>query len=118
MDRLNRLSSVTQVPTTTGRSPLRKVSQSDSAFATLLTEKTLRALYAKGTPLEHALPCMTSNVAAHLRLARKGQLVAGHDADLCVLDPSLHLRHVMARGRFHVRDGKPTSSGTFERVTP
>lgn len=41
MDRLNRLSSVTQVPTTTGRSPLRKVSQSDSAFATLLTEKTL-----------------------------------------------------------------------------
>lgn len=80
--------------------------------------ETLRALHSRGTPLEHALPCMTSNVAAHLRLARKGQLVAGHDADLCVLDPSLHLRHVMARGRFHVRDGKPTSSGTFERVTP
>lgn len=41
MDRLNRISSVTQIPTGAGRSTLRKVSHSDSAFATLLTEKTL-----------------------------------------------------------------------------
>ena len=41
MDRLNRISSVTQIPTGAGRSALRKVSHSDSAFATLLTEKTL-----------------------------------------------------------------------------
>jgi len=78
--------------------------------------ETLRALHAKGLALEQALPCMTSNVATHLRLPRKGQLVVGHDADLCVLDQSLTLRHVMARGRFLVRDGSPTTRGTFENT--
>lgn len=76
--------------------------------------ETLRALHARGVPLERALPCMTSNVAAHLRLAKKGRLVVGHDADLCVLDASLNLRHVLARGSFLVRDGAPTVRGTFE----
>ncbi len=80
--------------------------------------ETLRALHAKGVALEAALPCMTSNVAAHLRLPRKGQLVVGADADLCVLDGALALRDVMARGRFLVRDGAPTAAGTFQRVTP
>lgn len=80
--------------------------------------ETLRALVARGVALEAALPCMTSNVAAHLRLPKKGQLVAGADADLCVLDGTLHLRGVMARGRFLVKDGAPTVAGTFQRVTP
>lgn len=78
--------------------------------------ETLRVLHGRGVGLEKALPCMTSNVAAHLRLPRKGQLVAGHDADLCVLDETLTLRHVMARGRFLVRDGSPTVRGTFEKT--
>ena len=82
--------------------------------------ETLRALLGRGIALEAALPCMTRNVAAHLRLPRKGELVAGADANLCVLDGALQLRHVMARGRFHLRDGQPTIQGTFEpqRVTP
>jgi len=84
--------------------------------------ETLRALSARGVGLEAALPCMTSNVAAHLRLPRKGQLTAGADADLCVLEGGLQLRHVMARGLFHLRDGQPTLRGTFEpspqRVMP
>ncbi len=79
--------------------------------------ETLRALHARGVLLERALPCLTSNVAAHLRLPKKGQLVVGNDADLCVLDPSLHLRHVLARGRFLVRDGAPTVRGTFEKTS-
>lgn len=79
---------------------------------------TLRALVARGVALEAALPCMTSTVAAHLRLPKKGQLVAGADADLCVLDGALQLRHVLARGRFLVRDGAPTTAGTFKEVTP
>ena len=57
---------------------------------------------------------MTSNVATHLRLPRKGQLTAGSDADLCVLDGALQLRHVMARGVFHLRDGQASIRGTFE----
>lgn len=80
--------------------------------------ETLRALVAHGVALEAALPCMTSNVAAHLRLPKKGQLVAGADADLCVLDGALALRGVMARGRFLLKDGAPTVAGTFQRVTP
>lgn len=76
--------------------------------------ETLRALVARDVKLEDALPCLTSNVASLLRLPRKGTLVAGHDADLCVLDATLSLRHVIARGAFHVRDGQPTTRGTFE----
>lgn len=79
--------------------------------------ETLRALVARGVPLEAALPCMTSTVATHLRLPRKGDLVPGADADLCVLDGELQLRHVLARGRFLVRDGAPSTAGTFQRVT-
>jgi len=75
--------------------------------------ETLRALHARGVPLEQALPCMTRTVATHLRLPRKGQLLVGHDADLCVLEPSFQLRHVLARGRFLVRDGAATVRGTF-----
>jgi beta-aspartyl-dipeptidase (metallo-type) len=78
--------------------------------------ETLRELHREGLALEDALPCMTSNVATHLRLPRKGRLVVGHDADLCVLDEHLTLRHVLARGRFLVRDARPTLSGTFEKT--
>jgi beta-aspartyl-dipeptidase (metallo-type) len=80
--------------------------------------ETLRALVARGVALEDALPCCTSNVAQLLRLPRKGTLAVGHDADLCVLDGALSLRHVVARGTFHVRDGQPTTRGTFDPPLP
>jgi beta-aspartyl-dipeptidase (metallo-type) len=84
----------------------------------LLTETFLR-LVRRGVPLERALLPFTSNVAAVLRLGRKGRIAVGCDADLLVLDqapPEGHrVRDVMARGRFLVKGGQQVVWGRFER---
>ncbi len=80
---------------------------------TLLLE-TLRALLARGLPLEHALPPFTTNPAQLLRLPTKGHLSVGADADLVVLDGEGGVRDVMARGRFLVRAAEPIAHGPFE----
>jgi len=76
--------------------------------------ETLRELVVGGLPLEEALPPFTSNVASVLRLARKGRIQVGSDADLLVLDADHRVRDVVARGRFLVRAGEPVTFGTFE----
>lgn len=76
---------------------------------------TLAALLARGRALETVLPFFTSSPARLLRLARKGRLVAGADADLVVLDEQGSVRDVMANGVFMVRESKQVVSGTFER---
>jgi len=75
---------------------------------------TLRTLLMAGRPLEQVLPAFTANVAAQFRLARKGQIRVGGDADLVVLDEDHRVLHVMARGRWHRRDGAPRVQGLFE----
>lgn len=77
--------------------------------------ETLREVVASGLGFATALPVFTSNVARLLRLSKKGRVAVGLDADLLVLDNKLGIRDVMARGRFHVRDGKPVVHGTFEK---
>ena len=74
----------------------------------------LASLVARGHALERVLPAFTSNVADLWRLPRKGRLVPGADADLVVLDDAVHVREVMARGRWHVRGGNNVVLGTFE----
>jgi beta-aspartyl-dipeptidase (metallo-type) len=75
---------------------------------------TLAELVQRGAALETVLPAFTSNVATLLRLPRKGVLATGVDADLVVLDREMRAQHVMARGAWHVRDGRLVRSGTFE----
>ena len=75
---------------------------------------TLRELITRGQPLERVLPAFTANPARLLRLSRKGRLGVGADADLVVLDNSGAVAGVMARGRWHVRDGQTVVRGTFE----
>jgi beta-aspartyl-dipeptidase (metallo-type) len=75
---------------------------------------TLRELIARGQRLERVLPAFTANPARLLRLSRKGHLGVGADADLVVLDNSGAVAGVMARGRWHVRDGQTVVRGTFE----
>jgi beta-aspartyl-dipeptidase (metallo-type) len=78
---------------------------------------TLRELLACGQPLERVLPAFTSNPARLLRLPRKGRIAAGSDADLVVLDDqSGSPTEVMARGRWHLREGRTNVRGTFERA--
>lgn len=80
------------------------------------TGATLRALLARGQPLERVLPAFTANPARVLRLPRKGQLGPGADADLVVLDAEGAVADVMARGRWHVRDGRAVVRGPFEET--
>ena len=76
--------------------------------------QTLQELLGRGHALDQVLPCMSSNVARLLRLPGKGQLRAGADADLVVLDAEFGVRHVMAGGRWMVQHGSPVATGTFE----
>jgi beta-aspartyl-dipeptidase (metallo-type) len=76
--------------------------------ATLLAE-LVDAVSREGLPLDQALPSVTSNPARILRLARKGRLAAGMDADVVLLDRDLAVRHVMARGVWRV-GGSPAGA--------
>lgn len=75
---------------------------------------TLQDLMQRGHSLAEILPSMTRNVAGLLRLPGKGRLAAGFDADLSILDSSGALSHVMANGRWMVKNGTPVERGTFE----
>jgi beta-aspartyl-dipeptidase (metallo-type) len=75
---------------------------------------TLQELMRRGYSLAEILPSMTSNVAGLLRLRGKGRISAGLDADLCILDSNGGVSHVMANGRWIVKDGTPVVKGTFE----
>jgi beta-aspartyl-dipeptidase (metallo-type) len=76
----------------------------------------LRELCRTGLPLATVVPVFTANVAAQLRLARKGQLEVGRDADLVILDERFHATGVMAGGRWLIRDGVQMKAGMFERM--
>jgi beta-aspartyl-dipeptidase (metallo-type) len=67
-----------------------------------------------GIPLERMLPLVTSNTANVLKLAHKGRVAAGCDADVLVLRrDSLDVVHVFARGRRLVDDGAMTKREHF-----
>lgn len=75
---------------------------------------TLQTLLARGVPLSTILPAFTANPARLLRLAQKGRIEVGADADLVILDPKGGIQDVMARGRWHVRQGAVVVRGGFE----
>jgi beta-aspartyl-dipeptidase (metallo-type) len=75
---------------------------------------TLAELVAADVPLATALLPLTSNPARVLRLAGKGVLEAGADADLVVLDDHHRVTDVMAMGIWHVVDGEAVVRGPFE----
>ena len=77
---------------------------------------TVRQLLARGHALDAVLPAFTRNIARHLRLAGKGEIVVGADADLVALDADGHVADVMAQGVWHVRDGETLRMGMFENA--
>lgn len=73
-------------------------------------------VFKEGIPLERALKFLTINAARVIgKEGVKGQLVAGADADLVVLDENLDIVHVMARGRHAVHRGEAIIKGRFEK---
>jgi beta-aspartyl-dipeptidase (metallo-type) len=87
----------------------------DIGRVTSLFAEVRDAVQQEGLALEVALQTITANPARILKLRGKGQLAAGADADLVLVDPqSLAIRGVIARGRWLMRDGEPAARGTFE----
>jgi beta-aspartyl-dipeptidase (metallo-type) len=74
----------------------------------------IKSLLDRGLPEQTVLPLMTSNVANLLKLAKKGRVAAGYDADLVVLDQANRVSSVMARGVWQVKNNKQLVSGLFE----
>lgn len=68
----------------------------------------------EGLPLARALAVATRNPARLLKLAGKGRIEVGADADLLVLDERFEIRHLLAGGRWMVRDGVHVARGTFD----
>jgi len=64
--------------------------------------------------LEEALAPVTVNPATRLGLVGKGRIRPGCDADFLLLDESLTIDTVVARGRILVANGKPLVAGAFE----
>jgi beta-aspartyl-dipeptidase (metallo-type) len=71
------------------------------------------AVHREKLPLETALRTVTANVAAILRLSGKGGVRVHMDADLLLLDEKDGIRHLLARGRWLIKDGAVLHSGTF-----
>jgi beta-aspartyl-dipeptidase (metallo-type) len=79
---------------------------------------TLRGLLERGLTLADALPPFTTNAARLLRLAAKGSIATGADADLVVLDSDGTPHTVIVQGQIHVADRALVRRGTFEEAVP
>ena len=78
---------------------------------------TLGKLLDGGLALERILPAFTTNPARLLRLPHKGTISVGADADMVVLGEDASVRHVMARGRWHVWDGEVMIKPTIQEAS-
>ena len=67
-----------------------------------------------GMALDDALKLITTNPARNLKLKNKGCIIVDMDADLCFLDDSLTLQHVMAMGRMAMVSQKILMKGRYE----
>jgi beta-aspartyl-dipeptidase (metallo-type) len=76
--------------------------------------ETLAELLASGLSPEIAVAPFTSNAAQLLRLPKKGVIRVGAHADLVALDDEYRINDVMARGRWHLRNGALERHGRFE----
>ncbi|MFT6051074.1 MAG: beta-aspartyl-dipeptidase (metallo-type) [Halioglobus sp.] len=79
--------------------------------------ETIRLLMNEGVTLDQLLPYFCSNVAAVMRLSGKGSIAVGQDADLLVLSEDLGVHHLMANGRWHIKNGEQHIFGSYEAAT-
>lgn len=72
------------------------------------------AVHQEGVPMETALKVLTSNPADILKLNQKGRIAVGKDADLVFIDDQ-RIYHVMAMGKFMMKDASVLKKGTYEK---
>jgi beta-aspartyl-dipeptidase (metallo-type) len=65
-------------------------------------------------PLEVAAKVLTSSPASILRLPGKGYIAPGMDADILFLDDELNMVHLIAMGRWVVKNGVVIRKGSYE----
>ena len=65
-------------------------------------------------PMETSLKVLTSNVATILKLSGKGFISQGMDADLLFLDSGMQMVHLLAMGKWVVRNGEVIKKGEYE----
>ena len=65
-------------------------------------------------PLETTLKVMTSNVSTILKLTGKGFISSGMDADVLFLDRGMNIVHLLAMGKWAVKDGIVVKKGAYE----
>jgi beta-aspartyl-dipeptidase (metallo-type) len=89
-------------------------SDSDSSTPDILYSQLCGLVVKHGVPLEQMLALSTRNPARVLKLEGKGELSAGKDADVLVLEQrTLDIREVIARGRRMVVNGAPIVKADF-----
>jgi beta-aspartyl-dipeptidase (metallo-type) len=82
-------------------------SDADSSTPDILAEQVRGLVTTHGLSVDLVLPLVTTNPARILKLPRKGQIAAGCDGDVLIVEPeSLTIRDVLARGRRCVQDGQ------------
>ncbi|MFB2831911.1 beta-aspartyl-peptidase [Aeromonas jandaei] len=82
-----------------------------AGFGSLMDEiRDLQAIL----PLEEAWSLVSSNVARRLKLPMKGELSAGCDADILLLDDRLEIRSLWTKGQLMLHEGEVLVKGTFE----
>jgi beta-aspartyl-dipeptidase (metallo-type) len=69
----------------------------------------------EGMDWSDAIRVVTTNPADRMKLARKGRLKAGLDADIALIDGEDRLVHLVARGKMMIESGTMLRKGTFER---
>lgn len=80
-----------------------------------LFQAVREAILQEGIPLDVAIKVITENPAKILKLAQKGTVSTGKDADLVMLDPqNLTIQTVFAKGKMMVQQEMAIVKGTFE----
>lgn len=67
-----------------------------------------------GLPLEKGVAVVTSNIARILKLKKKGIIQRGADADLVFVSNDFEIIHIIARGKFLLKDSIARAKGTYE----
>jgi beta-aspartyl-dipeptidase (metallo-type) len=87
--------------------------QTSGGTPTKLYHSLVSCVLEHGMPIEEVLPIFTTNPAAVLQLSRKGSLAPDADGDVLVLGrDGLEIRHLFARGRQLISDGRILSEET------
>ena len=82
--------------------------------ASCLLKEVKECVERTNIPLEISLKAITSNPADALKLANKGRIAVGKDADFVLLSEDLVIDTVIAKGQTMVVGGEPIVWGTFE----